>query len=625
MMWSMHVAKIQSDREYKKDFEKWKTKYSSPVDMLGVVLAKKCQTLVSDVDYRNYLHQWTCLPDQNDVIHVYQAYDLQSNNLYKADLQWMKGIDWITSGSLEDEKNKRATQILSDHVYRQHPDKFKFSSLMDSMPMVLAKNNAITMNRHLYTEAWNKDKITIHIMPDTPEVILAKQNKINYSEKLYKLGLEEAKRKGYDMRLDAIPIKTAKASRDIASDFKYKEGYRKQLGHHIGARAIHDDPKMMWSMHVAKIQSDREYKKDFEKWKTKYSSPVDMLGVVLAKKYKTLVSDVDYRNYLHQWTCLPDQNDVIHARQAYDLQSDNMYKSDLQWMRGIGWVPIGSLDVEKCKRATEILSDKIYRQPPDKFKFTSVTDSLEQVLAKNNAITMNKSLYKLANEEAKRKGYDLRSDAILIVAAKASRDIASDYKYKDGYCKQLGHHIGARNIEDDPKMMWSMHVVKIQSDREYKKDFEKWKTKYSNPVDMLGVVLAKKCQTLVSGVNYRNYLHPWTCLPDQNDIIHARQAYDLQSNYFQCIQQSDADQNNSTLKRRNTSSISFNSTQEVDYNSASSYIEHTPFNKNRHDMLLHSVESIEGEDRIQELSSVGKDFGSKATFLEPYKESEMYP
>lgn len=52
----------------------------------------------------------------------------------------------MPSGSLEDEKNKRATQILSDHVYRQHPDKFKFSSLMDSIPMVLAKNNAITMN-----------------------------------------------------------------------------------------------------------------------------------------------------------------------------------------------------------------------------------------------------------------------------------------------------------------------------------------------------------------------------------------------------------------------------------------------------------------------------------------------
>uniref|UniRef100_A0A8D1GGU3 SH3 domain-containing protein n=1 Tax=Sus scrofa TaxID=9823 RepID=A0A8D1GGU3_PIG len=557
MMWSMHVAKIQSDREYKKDFEKWKTKFSSPVDMLGVVLAKKCQTLVSDIDYKNYLHQWTCLPDQ-------MVYHLQFQNLYKSDLQWLKGIGWLPSGSLEDEKNKRATQILSDHVYRQHPDKFKFSSLMDSIPMVLAKNNAITMNHRLYTEAWDKDKTTVHIMPDTPEVLLAKQNKINYSEKLYKLGLEEAKRKGYDMRLDAIPIRAAKASRDIASEFKYKEGYRKQLGHHIGARAIHDDPKMMWSMHVAKVQSDREYKKDFEKWKTRFSSPVDMLGVVLAKKCQTLVSDIDYKNYLHQWTCLPDQSDVIHARRAYDLQSDNMYKSDLQWLRGIGWVPIGSLDVEKCKRATEILSDKIYRQPPDTFKFTSVPDSLEQVLAKNNAINMNKrlyteawdkdktqihimpdtpeimlarmnkinyseTLYKLANEEAKKKGYDLRSDAIPIVAAKASRDIVSDYKYKDGYRKQLGHHIGARNIEDDPKMMWSMHVAKIQSDREYKKDFEKWKTKFSSPVDMLGVVLAKKCQTLVSDIDYKNYLHQWTCLPDQSDVIHARQAYDLQS------------------------------------------------------------------------------------------------
>ncbi|XP_042664473.1 nebulin [Tyto alba] len=564
MMWSMHVAKIQSDREYKKAFEKTKTHFSSPVDMLGIVLAKKCQELVSDIDYKHPLHRWTCLPDQNDVVQARKVYDLQSDNVYKSDLLWLRGIGWSPSGSLDDEKNKRASLILSDKKYRQHPDTIKFTSLPDSMPMVLAKHNSEIMNQRSYISAWEKDKTSVHIMPDTPGILLAQQNRVNFSEKLYKLAMEEDKKKGYDMRADAIPIKAAKASRDIASDYKYKEGYRKQLGHHIGARNIEDDPKMMWSMHVAKIQSDREYKKAFEKTKTHFSSPVDMLGIVLAKKCQELVSDIDYRHYLHGWTCLPDQNDVIHAKKAYDLQSDNCYKSDLEWMRGLGWVPIGSLDVEKVKRAGEILSDKIYRQPPDTIKFTSVTDSLQMVLAKQNAETMNKrlyteawdkdktqihimpdtpeitlakqnmqnysvKLYKQAMEEAKKKGYDLRSDAIPIQAAKASRQIASDYKYKEGYRKQLGHHIGARNIEDDPKMMWSMHVAKIQSDREYKKAFEKTKTHFSSPVDMLGIVLAKKCQELVSDIDYRHYLHQWICLPDQNDVIHAKKAYDLQS------------------------------------------------------------------------------------------------
>nr|XP_020460888.1 nebulin-related-anchoring protein [Monopterus albus] len=561
---SVHASRLQSDIKYKQDSVREHSKFHLPMDMIEVAHAKKAQSLVSDQDYRLILHQYTSLPDDMKLQAAKRAYALQSEKVYRSDLNYLRGAAWIATGALQIEGSKRATDLISDKKYRQQPYNFKHTSVTDSPDIIHAKFSGQIANERLYKEKGVNDQHSYTITTDRPEITQAKINAANFSEIKYRESWHTLTAQGYKLTMQDIPFQAAKSSTGIASDYKYKHNHLLEKGKHIGVGSVLDDPYLLHCAQAGRLASDQVYRKDMLATSGQYHLTSDMIHLVTAKNAQALASEQDYRKRLHEYTVLPDDMKVKWARKAYDLQSEKLYKSDLNFMKGVAWDGVGAPQLESAKKAGELISDKKYRQLPDRLKFTSVADSPDIVHAKTsyqhcserlyksgknddmhkytlhpddpdfvrakiNAQHISDKVYKASGEHVKTLGYDLKLDAIPFQTARASREIASDLRYKQSHLKEKGQQVGLRCVEDDPKMVHSLAASKLQSNLEYKRQSKEERGQYRMHADQPEFLQAKKSQAQASDVTYRRKLHDYTCDPEQLNLKHAKQAYKLQS------------------------------------------------------------------------------------------------
>ncbi|XP_043453522.1 nebulin-related-anchoring protein isoform X7 [Prionailurus bengalensis] len=561
---SVYANSLQSEVNYKKGFELSKAHFHLPLDMVTLVHARKAQSLASDQDYRHPLPQYTSLAEDLRLSCAKRAHKLQSENLYRSDLNFMRGVPCVIPGTLEIEGRKKASELISESKYRQHPQSFKYTAVTDTPSLLHAKlSNQIT-NERLYKAAGDEERHRYTMTLGLPEFARAKANAANLSDAKYKESWRNLRAQGYKLTIDALPFQAARVSGDIASDFLYRHDFVKERGRLIGTRSVSEDPRLRHCWRVGQLQSELQYRRGAAGSRAQCHLPMDMVHLVHARKAQALASDHDYRTWCHEFTALPEDLKMSWAKRAHALQSEFRYKSDLMGMKGTGWLTLSSPQLECAKKAGELISETKYRKKPDSIKFTTVVDSPDLVHAKNSYLHCNERLYRAGDaeslhrytpipdhpdftrarlnaqclsdkayrnswEQTRAVGYDFRLDAIPFQTARASREIASDFRYKEAFLRDRGQQIGYRSVQDDPRMRHFLNVGKLQSDNEYKKDFAKSRSQFHSRPDQPGLLQARRSQQLASDVCYRQPLPQPTCDPEQLGLKHAQKAHQLQS------------------------------------------------------------------------------------------------
>uniref|UniRef100_A0A3B3BIM4 Nebulette n=1 Tax=Oryzias melastigma TaxID=30732 RepID=A0A3B3BIM4_ORYME len=333
------VSQLQSQVGFYKEKynrEKGKADYTNMKTLPDVQHAMAVTKNQSEVSYRKgkeELHHCNTAPDRPDILNAANATKLASDVAYK---------------------NQTKQPVYSDSSLLTRTDIQHANEVSKLTSQVKYKEN---FHRHLKDQKPSYNPLDCLTFRHT-QAAAALASQVEYKKKY------ELAKAHYHIAVDTAEQLHHKETAVLHSQVKYREEYEKSKGR--SQMEFGETPAYKVSKEVQKIQSEKEYRKDYEEQvKGKALVDVDQTpGYLTARHASSLLSEVLRRNIT------PTHSKIIWIQKAESHSNCNKeYKKDLeQEVKGRGLSGVGleeTPELLRVKKANQILNqvaDKEYRK-----------------------------------------------------------------------------------------------------------------------------------------------------------------------------------------------------------------------------------------------------------------------
>ncbi|XP_031795745.1 nebulette isoform X3 [Sarcophilus harrisii] len=482
VMHAMETSKHQSNISYRKDTED-NHKYNAGIDRSDIKMATQVSKIISNAEYRKgkgEMNKEPAVIGRPDFEHAVEASKLSSQVKYREKFDnEMKKHQYNPLESASFRQSQFAATLASDVQYKK--DAQMMHDPVSYLPSLFL-DHALKTSKML-------------------------------SDREYKKMFEESKG-SYHFEIDTAEHLHHKGNTELQSQVKYKEDYEKAKGKSL--LEFVDTPSYQASKEAQKMQSEKIYRKDFEKAiKGRPSMDLDKTPEFLHVKYVTnLLKEKEYRKDLENeikgkgMELSSEIPDIQRAKRASEMASEKEYKKDLETeIKGRGMqISTDTLDIQRAKKASEISSQKEYKRDLEteiKGKGMQVgTDTLDIQRAKKASEMASQKEYKRDLEnEIKGKGMQVSMDIPDMLRAKRASEIYSQLQYREQNYKATPVCM-TPEIERVKKNQEHLSLVKYRGEI-------KCATPISDPPELKRV---KENQKNISNVHYKGQLGKATAI-----------------------------------------------------------------------------------------------------------------